>query len=100
MPKYYELIESRLIRARRSRNADHWGAAIAGGILFALPTAGALYRGSFGWMDVVVAVIGVASLVSAAEGFMRSRPQSFKAPRSTGRHTVYPRSAEPLLEEA
>lgn len=55
MPKYY----------------DHWGAAIAGSILLALPIVGAIYRGSFGWMEAVVAVIGVAGLVTAAEGFMR-----------------------------
>ena len=48
-----------------------WGAAIAGGILFALPVAGAFYRGSFGWMDVVVALIGVAGLAAAAGGFTR-----------------------------
>jgi hypothetical protein len=53
---------------RLHRNADAWGAAIAGGILFALPMAGGLYRGSFGWMDVVVAVIGAAAL---AVGYQR-----------------------------
>jgi hypothetical protein len=93
MSKYYERVES------RNRNADHWGAAIVGSILFGLPIAGAFYRGTFGWMEIVVAVIGVASVVTAAEGFMRRRPRPLsKAPRSTGRHTVDPRSGEPLPE--
>lgn len=57
--------------SRSGRSADRWGAAMAGGILFALPMAGALYRGSFGWIDVVVAVIGVAGLAVAADSFAR-----------------------------
>lgn len=101
MPEYYELIEARLSRARRRRNADRWGAAIAGGVLFALPVGGALYRGSLGWMDVVVAIIGMAGLAVAAAGFMRTRPcASFEEPRSSSRHTVCPRSGEPLTEGA
>lgn len=79
MPYYYEWIESR--RKRRNRNADNWGAALAGGVLFALPVSAGLFRGSFGWMEVVVAVIGIASLVSAAEGFMRSRPRQRRVTR-------------------
>lgn len=71
MPKYHEWIKSRFNRARNSRNADRWGAAIAGSILFALPVTGGFYRGSFGWIEVVVAVIGVAGLVSAADGLSR-----------------------------
>ena len=48
-----------------------WGAAIAGSILLVLPVAGAFYRGSLGWVDVVVALIGVAGLAVATEGFIR-----------------------------
>ena len=44
---------------------ESWHAAIAGSILFAVPIAGGFYRGWFGWMEVVVAVIGVAALVAA-----------------------------------
>lgn len=64
MPNHY---------ARKSRNADRWGAALAGSVLFALPMAGALYRGSLGWMDAAVAVIGIAGLAVAAEAFMLKR---------------------------
>ena len=82
MPKYYELVESRRDRARRihhadharphrSRDADHWFAAIAGGILVAVPVAACLYRGSLGWMEVVVALMGFASLATAVQGFVR-----------------------------
>ena len=66
MPKYYEL----------SRNADLWAAGIAGAILFALPIVGALHRGSFGGMEVVVAVTGVATLAVVVEGLMRRRTRS------------------------
>lgn len=59
MPKYYE------------SRPDRWGAAMAGAILFALPMAGALYRGSFGRMDVVVALMGIAALAVAADSFAR-----------------------------
>jgi hypothetical protein len=45
--------------SRNSRGSDRWGAAIAGAILFALPMAGALYRGSF------------AALAVAADSFAR-----------------------------
>lgn len=45
MRKHYEGIE----RSRKgTARADRWGAAMAGGILFALPMAGGLYRGSLG----------------------------------------------------
>lgn len=99
MPMYYERIESRLSRAPTSRNADHWGAAVAGSILFALPVAGGFHRGSFGWIEVVVAVIGIAGLVTAAEALMHSRPRSSsEASRSAGRHTACPRSGEFLRE--
>lgn len=74
MSKYHELIESRL--KPRGNDADRWGAAIAGTVLFALPTAGGLYRGSFGWMEAVVAVTGIAGLAVAADAFMRHRPRS------------------------
>lgn len=57
--------------SRNSRSSDRWGAAVAGGILFALPMAGALYRGSLGWMDAVVAVMGIAALAVAADSFAR-----------------------------
>ena len=52
--------------------ADRWGAALAGSILFALPTAAALYRGSFAWMDVVVALMGISALAVAANAFARN----------------------------
>lgn len=55
-----------------SPSSDRWGAAIAGGILFALPMAGALYRGSLGWIDVVVAIMGIAGLAVAADSFART----------------------------
>ena len=58
--------------SRNSPSSDRWGAAIAGGILFALPMAGALYRGSLGWIDVVVAIMGIAGLAVAADGFART----------------------------
>lgn len=58
--------------SRNSRSSDRWGAAIAGGILFALPMAGALYRGSLGWIDAVVAVMGIAGLAVAADSFART----------------------------
>ena len=57
--------------SRSSRSADRLGAAMAGGILSALPMAGALYRGSFGWIDVVVAIIGIAGLAVAADSLAR-----------------------------
>ena len=86
MPNYHELVGSRSDAARRSRDADHsrarrrdradrWGAAIAGTILFAVPVAGGLYRGAFDWMDVVVALMGCASLAVAINGFARDRPR-------------------------
>jgi hypothetical protein len=86
MPKYHELVESRSdavrrspdadhLRARRSDRADRWGAAIAGTILFAVPVAGGLYRGSFDWMDVVVGLMGFASLAVAVNGFARDWPR-------------------------
>jgi hypothetical protein len=46
-------------------SADRWGAAIAGGLLFALPTAGGLYRGTFDWPDLIVALMGMAGLAAA-----------------------------------
>ena len=81
MPKHRELFESRpdrndqgmfyKDRSRERRTADRWGAGIAGGILFALPTAGGLYRGVFDWVDIVVALMGIGGLAVAAERFAR-----------------------------
>ena len=68
MRKQYRGIERSRKRAAR---ADRWGAAMAGGVLFALPMAGGLYRGSLGWMDAVVAIMGVAALAVAADSFAR-----------------------------
>ena len=56
---------------KRDARPDRWGAAMAGGILFAVPMAGGLYRGSLGWMDAVVAIMGVAALAVAADSFAR-----------------------------
>ena len=53
---------------------DHWGAAFAGTVLFALASAGALYRGSFGWMDAIVGAMGIAALAVAADSFLRNAP--------------------------
>jgi hypothetical protein len=63
---------------KRNARADRWGAAMAGGILFALPMAGGLYRGSLGWIDAVVAIVGVAALAVAADSFARRnrRPEA------------------------
>jgi hypothetical protein len=81
---------------------ERWGAAIMGIILVALPLAGWLYRGSLSWMDSVVALIGIAALVLAVEDFLRRRQlaRALQTPRAGGRHTVCPRSGEPLMEEA
>ena len=56
------------------RNAESWGAAIAGGVLVAIPAAAGLYRGALGWIDVVVALMGLGALAVAAHGFSR-RPE-------------------------
>ena len=79
MPKYYELT------------------ALAAGILFALPIAGALYRGSFGGMEVVVAVTGIAVLAVVVEELKLRRPTSFSpagspAWKSTRRRSLRPGS--------
>lgn len=54
------------------RTADRWGAAIAGGLLFALPVAGGLYRGVFGWVDLVVALMGIGGIALAVVSFARN----------------------------
>lgn len=46
-------------------SADRWGAAIAGGLLFALPVAGGLYRGAFHWADLVVVFMGIGGIALA-----------------------------------
>jgi hypothetical protein len=46
------------------------GAAIAGGLLFALPAAGGLYRGTFDWPDLIVALMGMG--IAAAMGSARN----------------------------
>ena len=88
MNRYDELIE-------------RWGGAIMGAVLVSLPLAGWVYRGSLSWMDSIVALIGIAALVLAVEDFVRRRQlaRALQAPRSGGRHTVCPRSGEPLTEE-
>jgi hypothetical protein len=88
MNKHHELIE-------------RWGAALMGTVLVALPVAGWIHRGSLGRMDIVVALIGMAALVLAVEDFRRRRhlARILKAPRAGGRHTVCPRSGEPLMGE-
>ena len=53
---------------------DRWGAALAGMLLFTLPTAAAFYRGSLSPMDVIVGLMGVAALAVAADSFMRNAP--------------------------
>jgi hypothetical protein len=59
------------VRLRERRGADRWGAAIAGGILFALPLAGGIYRGVFDWVDLLVALMGICGLAVAAARFAR-----------------------------
>lgn len=53
---------------------DRWGATVAGTLLFTLASAGALYRGSFGWMDAIVGAMGIAALAVAADSFLRNAP--------------------------
>ena len=100
MPNYYELVESRRERARRihraddarphrSRSADHWLAAIAGGILVAVPVAAGLYRGSVGWMEVIVVLMGLASLATAVQGFARDSTRRSSAGVSRARPDSY-----------
>lgn len=79
-----------------------WGAAIAGTVLVALPAAIWAFRGSLSWMDTIVALIGIASLVLAVEGFLRRRQRlrALRTARSRARHMVCPRSGELLVEDA
>jgi hypothetical protein len=53
-------------------------------------------------MDSVVALIGIAALVLAVEDFLRRRDLArvLKASLAGGRHTVCPRSGEPLPVDA
>jgi hypothetical protein len=53
---------------------DRWGAAIAGGLLFALPIAAGLYRGMFDWWDLLVALMGLAGLAAAGFGSSGTEP--------------------------
>ena len=87
---------------RYDEKIERWGGAIMGTVLVALPVAGWIYRGSLSWMDSVVGLIGIAALVLAVEDFLRRRQltRALQTPRSGGRHTVCPRSGEPLMEEA
>lgn len=68
MKKYYE-------------RTERWGALLAGTLLIILTTAAASYRGSFSWMDVIVAVMGIAALAVAANSFLRNAPPEKRAPR-------------------
>jgi hypothetical protein len=61
------------------RNAEFWGAAIAGGVLVAMPAAAGLFRGALGWMDVLVGLMGLGALavaVAARHGKQRHRAGS------------------------
>ncbi|HZM36277.1 MAG TPA: hypothetical protein VFC18_17545 [Burkholderiales bacterium] len=55
------------------RTADRWGAAMAGGLLFALPVADGFYRGVFDRVNLVVALMGVGGIRFAVIGFARRR---------------------------
>jgi hypothetical protein len=95
MPRYYEFIESRLRRPGAGRKAGSWAAAIAAALLLALPIAGALYRGSFGGMEIPVAVTGIAVLaVAVADRLVPARR------RSAIRGDARLQSGEALLEGA
>jgi predicted MFS family arabinose efflux permease len=48
-------------------------AAMTGAVLVAVPLAGWLYRGSLGWRDAIVALVGIAALVLAGAHFLRWR---------------------------
>jgi hypothetical protein len=47
---------------------ERHSAVVTGTVLIGLPAASWLYRGTLSWMDVVVALIGIAAFASAAEG--------------------------------
>jgi hypothetical protein len=87
---------------RYDEKIERWGGAILGTVLVALPVAGWIHRGSLSWMDSVVGLIGIAALVLAVEDFLRRRhlARALQTPRAGGRHTVCPRSGEPLMKEA
>ena len=53
---------------------ERWGGTFAGTFLLTLASAGALYRGSFGWMDAIVGAMGIAALAVAAHSFLRNAP--------------------------
>ncbi|HXV12543.1 MAG TPA: hypothetical protein VD839_17210 [Burkholderiales bacterium] len=77
---------------------ERWGGAAAGIVLVTLPLAGWSYRGSVSWMDIIVALAGIAALVLVVEDLLRRRhlARALKSPRSARRHAVCPRSGEPL----
>lgn len=52
---------------------ERHGAVVTGTVLIGLPAASWLYRGTLSWMDVVVALIGIAAFASAVEDFARRR---------------------------
>lgn len=86
---------------RQYGRIEPWGAAITGVVLVGLPAVGWIYGGSLSWMDSVVALIGIAALVSAVESLLRRRrlTRALQTPQVRGRHAVCPRSGEPLMED-
>ena len=88
---------------RYEKLIERYGAVFTGTALVGLPAGGWFYRGTLSWMDVIVALIGIAAVASAVEDFMRRRhlARSLRArPGPRGRHTVCPRSGEPRVEGA
>jgi hypothetical protein len=47
---------------------ERWGGAAAGIVLVAVPLAGWAYGGSVSWMDIVVALTGIAALAVVVDG--------------------------------
>jgi hypothetical protein len=97
MQRYYERVES---SPNRVGSSERWSAAVAGAVLVAVPASAWVFRGWLSWMEVVVAMVGIASMAVAVLGFVRRRPRSLQAARPSRRHTVCPRSGEPLTEGA
>ena len=55
------------------QHRERWAGAVTGAVLVAPALAGWFYRGSPSWMEMIVALIGVAALLLAVEDFLRRR---------------------------
>jgi hypothetical protein len=86
------------VMKRHHNRIERWGRAAAGIVLVTVPLAGWSYRGSVSWMDIVVALAGIAALALVVEDLLRRRhlARALESPPSRRRHTVCPRSGEPL----